>query len=179
VPDVGWQAEQGVGPGRQPARDAHAAPQVRGEGAVGGHAGRAAGLDVGEELRRDGVHAGHVGPGPPAEEPRGVDEVVRGRARRAPRPQQGPVVERRLRPARLRDLEAACHPGPRLHELERADAVHGRVVDGRAEHHAAALEERHLQQARSPGTTYNQSLRFELHACLHMMINYLINTWNI
>jgi hypothetical protein len=53
-------------------------------------------------------------------------------------------VERWQRAAHLGGVEAPRHAGPGLDEVERAHAVHGHVVDARAQHHAAALEERHL-----------------------------------
>jgi len=117
---------------------------VRGDGAVCGHAGPAPGLEVGEELGGDGVESGDEGPRAAAEEGRGVDEVVEGRARRAPRAEEGPVVERH-QPARLGGVDAAGQRRPRLHELERAHAVQHRVVDAGAQHHAATLEESQLQ----------------------------------
>lgn len=58
-------------------------------------------------------------------------------------------MERRRR-ARLGEGEAAREPRPRLDEVERTHAVHGHVVDARAQHHAAALEERHLRCTNNP-----------------------------
>jgi hypothetical protein len=48
VVDVAGDAEPRVGARRQPVRHAHAAPQVRGDGAVRGHARRATGRSFGE-----------------------------------------------------------------------------------------------------------------------------------